>query len=631
MRLARTVRFTRWILAACALTGGAFADRAAAEEQARRSTQRRAAQRRPPSQSGRPAGNGSSQPAGQPRPSGGGSQGAGRPSTPPPQAPSRPPVQAPSRPPVQAPSRPPVQAPSRPPVQAPSRPPVQAPSRPPAQAPSVERPVQPATPPARDVGRVRPGAPTVTPAVPPVRRPDPTPPTTSAPHPGRSTPAGRPVERSRDRERDRDFGREPDRDRAPSTTEPNVERHADRTLERPRAPSLPRESDLRRDEREPGRRDDLSSPADETRRRSALHAMKERRDGRAGAIGEPDALEERDRGVRRLRERAAARDDAALVTFPENSPEFRHQLRRLPRDTVPPNRGTARVETPAVDVDFDVAVEIESHRRGFDDVDVHFWWNLPGRRYPCWTDPCGIQYGYVFCGSSLWWYWWTPGCTPCFRPYRYYWAPSCWWLPSYYPSYATVYVVHETVEVPPADAWDSGVPAAAAGGDPGLLLGDGWTAFAGGRYAESIESFRQAVLALPDDPFAKLALAQAFFAIGNYADAAFLLRRAGDLLPDWPVVGEDPRGRYGDPADHYEQMVALRAFLDRMPGEPAATLVLAVQSYFTGDLALAREAFGALATLDPGDPLARTFLDRLGPAPLPALSPPDDAPPSDSR
>ena len=81
------------------------------------------------------------------------------------------------------------------------------------------------------------------------------------------------------------------------------------------------------------------------------------------------------------------------------------------------------------------------------------------------------------------------------------------------------------------------------------------------------------------------------------------------------MTGEDPRVHYADPNDHAEEMVALRGFLDRLPGDPAATLVLAVQSYFTGDLTAAREAFSTLAALDRDDLVAKRFLEQLGPAP----------------
>lgn len=244
-------------------------------------------------------------------------------------------------------------------------------------------------------------------------------------------------------------------------------------------------------------------------------------------------------------------------------------------------------------------------------VDVNLWFSDPGNRYSCWTDRSGWQFGYVFCGSRLFWYWWLPGCDPFFSPYRYYWSPSCTWLPCYYPSYSTVRVVHEyvdTVDYYPTYVSSESPP---AGMDVAALLTQGWQEFGAGEYLAAVETLRQAVLAAPDDPFAKIAFGQALFALGNYADAAFVFRRAAELLPDWPAVGEDPRSRYGDALDHAEQMVALRTFLELVPGDPAATLTLAVQSFFTGDLSVARDAFSLLEELDPTDAVAARFLVHL--------------------
>jgi len=318
---------------------------------------------------------------------------------------------------------------------------------------------------------------------------------------------------------------------------------------------------------------------------------------------------------------AAGKDRDLVATRPNGrSPRLEQQLNPLPRlpratlpaDTIAPNHGATASNGSALSASFDVASASHCH----DNVDCNYWWNDPCNRHCTWVDSCGISYGYLFCGSSLWWYSWYPGCAPCYRPYYYYWGASCWWAPAYYPSYSTVYVVHDDYYVPPSYGDAAAAPAAPAV-DGAQLLADGWTAFLAGRYTDAVESFRQSVLASPDDPFAKLALAQGFFALGNYADAAFLYRRAAELLTDWPLLGDDPRARYSDPADHFEQLLALRSFLERVPGEPAATLVLAVQSWFSGDLAVARDAFAELHALDPSDPLVAPFALKLGFATVP--------------
>lgn len=522
--------------------------------------------------SGKPSGGGGSQGSGKPS-GGGGSQGSGKPATPPATPPSS---TRPAAPPPARPATPPATKPASKPAAKPATPPTPKTLPRPESRPESRRESQPESrPPTRPAGR-------------PATRPE-------------TAPVSEPV------------------------TPPTARRHeVDPPARRAPSPQLPPRSGA------DGGADRLvptspeSEARDRARRRSQLEELRDRR----GEVRRDEARgtqPRRDGTSRDESGRHEARPADPIVSIPERSPRFQPVVRRLPRDTVPPNRGTPPTPPPTqidVDVDVDVHVDGDDHARRYGghgdrhhDVDVNFYFGDPCNRQPCWTDPCGIRYGYVFCGSSLWWYRWSPGCDPYFTPYYYYWSPSCYWLPSYYPTYATVYYVREEVVLPSDAASVAGPPV--PGVDAAQLLADGHALFTAGDYGGALDAYRQAVLALPDEPFAKLAMAQALFAIGNYGDAAFLLRRVGDLLPDWPVVGEDPRGRYADPLDHFEQMVALRAFLDRIPGEPSATLVLALQSYFTGDLAVARDAFAELAALDPADPLPRRFLDRLGPSPAP--------------
>jgi len=302
-----------------------------------------------------------------------------------------------------------------------------------------------------------------------------------------------------------------------------------------------------------------------------------------------------------------------LERMPEPRPDTPSAPPLAAKDPLSP--AAPRAPSPTI-----VAPAHSSPRVDFD-VDVRWWFDRPCNRFVCWNDRAGFQFGYVFCDSRIFSYWWRPGCDPCFTPYSYYWQPSCYYLPAYYPSYATVRVVHDYYSDGPiyssygTSAAASDAAPAATSADLPALLAAGWEQFRTGSYPDAAESFRQALLAAPDDVEAKMAFAQTLFALGNYGDAAFLFRRVVELRPDWPVVGEDPRSRYADPLDHAEQLVALRAFLEHVPGEPAATLVLGVQNYFTGDLTAAREAFQALALLDPEDLVAQRFLERLGPAP----------------
>jgi hypothetical protein len=343
---------------------------------------------------------------------------------------------------------------------------------------------------------------------------------------------------------------------------------------------------------------------------------------------------------------AVAQPDGT-VSIPEKTGRFGRtpSLNRFDRTVVPPNQGatpagaigtvgTGGMSTTVAASSFATpaaAVGAHVHHHGSSgSCNVDCWFSNPCNRFVLgWHSGC--QWGYVFCGSSFYWYSWWPGCAPYYSPYCYYWRPWSYYYPAYYPSYATAYVVHDTYDVP---AYEEPVEPSTetpkySRDEAPAFTSTGWEHFRGGDYFDAVESFRQAVLADPDDAQAKIAFAQGLFALGQYADAAFLIRRASELSPDLPVVGVDPRGRYADPMDHAEQMVALRAFLERVPGDPAALLVLAVQSYFTGDVTAARESFQLLHGLDPEDQVAKQFLERLGPAPAPAARP--GAAPADDR
>jgi len=494
---------------------------------------------------------------------GGGKPGGGGAGRPPAGAPSgggggRPSTPSAPRPSAPAPSRPsPSQQPPSRPAQSLPAPPRQAPVRP---APSPARPAPDRSRPDRapETARSQPVAPPVATRPPPARAPTVRPPAAREPVAIPRIP------------NPRDSSREVERDERRAVTRP--------------APARPV----------------ASSPTERPATTLPVHSVPPTR--RGVAIERPAEL------------------PRAPVPRPETGREVA-SIPRLPSRPVeaPPLERFDRAAAPSAPRSSSSESSSSTwHRSRFDDCDPHWWYRNPRNRFVCWSGYSGWELGYVFCGSRIFWYWSRPGCDPWFRPYRYYWQPSCYYLPDYCPPYATAYVVHDYYDDgayytsyadPAAAAEDAPAPDAAA------LLAAGWEHFRKGAYLEAAESFRQAVLAAPSDPQPKIAFAQALFAIGNYPDAAFLVRRTIEVLPDWPLVGDDPRARYAEPADHAEQMVALRGFLALVPDEPAARLVLAVQNYFTGDLAAAREAFTALAALDPEDLVAKRFLERLVPAP----------------
>ncbi len=222
----------------------------------------------------------------------------------------------------------------------------------------------------------------------------------------------------------------------------------------------------------------------------------------------------------------------------------------------------------------------------------------------------GFEFGWCWdLGGHLFWYYYYPGYSSCYFPYRSYYRPSCYYLPAYYPSYSEVRYVHEYVD----DSSYYPVLPSSTPIDPDLefreLIELGWDLFRAADYAGAAESFRRATVQRPDDALVKLAFAQALFAIGNYPDAAFVLRRALELDPDWPLSPPAILERYGDPADHAEQMLAVRTFLDYMPDDPSSTLVLATQDFLIGDVEKGRDLLEKLKEMDPEDHAVQRLLE----------------------
>ena len=90
----------------------------------------------------------------------------------------------------------------------------------------------------------------------------------------------------------------------------------------------------------------------------------------------------------------------------------------------------------------------------------------------------------------------------------------------------------------------------------------GRDAFAAGKYALAQERFQDALTAEPQLPIAHFMLAETYFALGNYTDAAQSLADGLKLHPGWTASAFRPRELYGDhPARFDEQIKELRAAL----------------------------------------------------------------------
>ena len=268
------------------------------------------------------------------------------------------------------------------------------------------------------------------------------------------------------------------------------------------------------------------------------------------------------------------------------------------------------------------------------------WWN-------CWLWKSEF-YGplaYMYPPNCSWYPSWF-GASPC-------WSPSWWceWWPTYsvYPTWVAcvptyVPVYHDDVVVYyayddeflyedeeydaelaeeyapadgelPAEALDpylSGELEALAGSEDAVaFIEEGAQLFYEGRYAESVDAFRRAMLAEPGNAIPKFAMAHSLFAVGEYGYAAFLIRRGVDIIPTWPSAGPDLREQYGDPDDLIEQMIALEVTGAATPSDPEIRLLSGYVAFFTGDLDTAESEFDALAELAPGDLVATAFRTRI--------------------
>lgn len=142
-------------------------------------------------------------------------------------------------------------------------------------------------------------------------------------------------------------------------------------------------------------------------------------------------------------------------------------------------------------------------------------------------------------------------------------------------------------------------------------LEEGARHFKAGRYAEAADAFRQAMLLEPENAVPKFALAHALFALGDYGNAAFLIRRGMKILPDWPREGSSLHELYGKPGDLKEHVLALRVYLDLHPDDLDARFLLGYVAFFTGDLDGAEAAFSAVLAANPASVEAQAFLERI--------------------
>jgi tetratricopeptide (TPR) repeat protein len=261
-----------------------------------------------------------------------------------------------------------------------------------------------------------------------------------------------------------------------------------------------------------------------------------------------------------------------------------------------------------------------------------FWNYSYGRAYaPYYHDCYSLRWGRDF-------YWWLPA--NCYPYWRRYW--SSWWLHSTsfvcrpwalnaywgtpvgfyaYNAYespgsaAGIYTGHmeeveELRESTSAEKYkDASIDELAR---HYLELGDLY--FKTRRYVRAITAYEKAVELVPGDGSLHLVLADALFADGRFARAAYELRQAFDLHPELAQANVDKREFYGHPDDFAKHMDALVKDIDEKPFDSNARLVYVVNLLLSGGLEEAERQIEILATHLRGDGIIPLLTEAIAKA-----------------
>lgn len=100
--------------------------------------------------------------------------------------------------------------------------------------------------------------------------------------------------------------------------------------------------------------------------------------------------------------------------------------------------------------------------------------------------------------------------------------------------------------------------------------------FRAGRYTAAVTDFRHSLIEDPNDPMVMLLLAQAYFADGQYAEAAGATELAMSRLPQdqWGAVVQNYTQVYGNPYDYNSELLALEMARTKSPDDPAIRFLL---------------------------------------------------------
>jgi hypothetical protein len=150
---------------------------------------------------------------------------------------------------------------------------------------------------------------------------------------------------------------------------------------------------------------------------------------------------------------------------------------------------------------------------------------------------------------------------------------------------------------------------------PDDFIQNGETAFRCGDYLGAIEDWKQALAAAPRNPVLLMMLSQAFFAAGNYQEAAATTQTAMHALPQdrWGVVVSNRRELYGNPNSYLHQLQQLETSVNDNPKDPAQRFLLAFQYAYLGYPQPAVAQLDKVVELEPRDEMAVLLRDAIVP------------------
>jgi tetratricopeptide (TPR) repeat protein len=152
-------------------------------------------------------------------------------------------------------------------------------------------------------------------------------------------------------------------------------------------------------------------------------------------------------------------------------------------------------------------------------------------------------------------------------------------------------------------------------GSPDDMVMNGESAFRCGNYLGAIEDWKQALAAGERNPVLVMLLGQAYFAEGNYREAAVTTQAAMHTLPQdrWGVVVSNRRELYSNPRSYIIQLQQLENSVNDHPNDAAQRFLLAYHYAYLGYPQSAVAQLDQVVELEPRDEMAAQLRNALAP------------------